>query len=147
MPMAAAEPDCGGTPVTLAHAGDPEPGSDVWLAGVLARAVADVPAVAALSAGHGAAAATHGPGKAVRGIALRHRADGGLAIEAHVEVAEADLESRLASLRADAGSADAEPHAVLPALAEEIRGHVACTLRAEAIDAPAAVDVYFDDLR
>lgn len=131
------------TPQARVPDGDPEQESDIRIAGVIVRAVSDVRGVAALSPGNLAMAATYGPGQTVHGVVLRHRARGTLVVEVHVVADETELGSMLASRRADAG---AEPNAVLPALAEEIRGRVARAMRDMAMHAPASIDVYFDDL-
>ena len=134
------------TPAALMHDGDPEQGSDVRIAEVIAQAVSEVPGVAALSPGHLATAATYGAGQTVHGVVLRHRARGAFVVEVHVVADEAELGSMLASRRANPGAPGVEPTAVLPALAEQVRSRVARAMRDMAMHAPAAVDVYFDDL-
>ena len=131
------------TPAAHVPDGDPEQESDVRIAEVIARAASDVPGVAALSPGNPPAAATYGPGQTVHGIVLHHRPRGTLVVEVHVVAGDAELGSMLASRRADPG---AEPNAVLPALAEEIRSQVARAMRDMAMRAPASVDIYVDDL-
>lgn len=131
----------------LAHASDPDQRSDVQIAELIARAVCDVPGVAGLSPGHDVTAATHGPGKAVVGVVVHHRANNSLEIEVHVVVAESDLGSMLASLHAGATAPNAAQTALLPALAEEIRSHIVRALQDVKMHAPTSVDVYFDDLR
>jgi hypothetical protein len=146
--MAASEFELKARPaMALAHGGDAEQGSAVQIAEAIARAVGEVPGVAALSPGRDVTVATHGPGKAVRGIVMHQRADGSLEVEVHVVVAEAALEGMLARLRADPATPDAAQKAVLPVLAEEIRRHVVRAVQGAVGRAPALVDVYFDDLQ
>jgi hypothetical protein len=109
--------------------------------------VSGVPGVAGLIPGRGVTAATHGPGKAVIGVVVRRRANDTFELEVHVVVAESDLGSLRTSLRAGATAPDATQPPLLPALAEDIRSHIARALRDVEARAPTAIDVYFDDLR
>jgi hypothetical protein len=146
--MSASESEHKATPATtVAHAADPDQRSDVRIAELVARAVCDVPGVVGLSPGHDVTAATHGPGKAVVGVVVHHRANDSLEIEVHVVVAESDVGSMLASLHTDATAPHASQTALLPALAEKIRSHIARALQDAEVGAPTSVDVYFDDLR
>ncbi|HEX9415014.1 MAG TPA: hypothetical protein VF916_16040 [Ktedonobacterales bacterium] len=146
--MSDSESEHKATPATmLAHASEPDQRSDVRIAERIARAVCDVPGVAGLSPGHHVTAATHGPGKAVVGVVVHHRANDSFEIEVHVVVAESDLGSMFASLRAGAAAPDAAQTALLPALAEEIRSHIVRALQDMKMRAPTAVAIYCDDLR
>jgi hypothetical protein len=145
--MSASESERKVTPTTLlARASDPDQRSDVRTAELIARTVCDVPGVAGLSPGHDVAVATHGPGKAVVGVVVHHRTKKSLEIEVHVVVAASDLGSMHTSPRAGAAAPHGTQIALLPALAEEIRSHIARAVRDRKMRAPTSVDVYFDDI-
>jgi hypothetical protein len=122
------------------------PHSDVVIAELVARTVIAVPGVAALGSERVGAAATHGPGRKVRGVVVRHDAATGLELDVHIVLAGAELGNNAMGESADRTGIDAPLQSVLPALAESMRERIARALKDDGLRAPAAVDIYFDDL-
>jgi hypothetical protein len=116
--------------------------SDMDIANAIAHAIRDVPGVLDMGQGLFAKAATHGPGKHIVGIVLRHPAPGVLSVEAHVVLDETTF---IKALSDASSSSDKTP--ILLRFTDQIRAVVSQTFEHLGLPVPTMVDVTIDDIR